>query len=172
MNKPAFLLDTGPLSVICGFPINGAPYIHELLEIVSIVLTDEVQREIGAAGKMARIANPLIKQGQISILTTPNSLTLLDAAYADYLGAGERSCIKAAFALKSTLIMDDQDAFLTAYRFGIRPMLFQDWIVSLTQTHGLPSLKAREIVLETARQFPKHFLTHTLALLVEGENAT
>jgi hypothetical protein len=76
----SFLLDTGPLSVLCGFPINGTPYIHTILQYAMIVLSDEVINEFGRAGKKARVVLPLLKTGQVRSIASPAEPEILDRA--------------------------------------------------------------------------------------------
>ena len=166
-SQPRVLLDTGPLSVLCGFPFEGVPYLITVLNYAGVVLANGVASEIMAAqkGKIARVISPFLKSKQIVTISTSNIPPILDTAYDKLLGIGERSTIKAALANDLTLVIDDKDAFMVACRFGLQPMVFQDFIVSLSLDYGMPKQTAIEIVRGTARQFPAPFLIHTLAVL-------
>ncbi len=165
--KPVFLLDTGPLSVLCGFPRDGMAYIHTVLLYSEIMLPDNVVSEIQEAqtGKIARVVSPLLKTGAITSATPVNDPLILDQAYNNLLGLGERGAIKAALATGISMVLDDKDAFIVACRFGLRPIGFQDFIIQLKSNHGMPKSTAVEIVNTTSRQYPAAFLTHTLSLL-------
>jgi predicted nucleic acid-binding protein len=165
--QPSVLLDTGPLSVLCGFPFNDTPYLVTVLNYTKIILSDGVVSEIMAAqkGKIARVISPFLKSKQIVTISTSNIPPILDTAYDKLLGIGERSTIKAALAHDLTLVIDDKDAFMVASRFGLQPMVFQDFIISLSLDYAMPKHIAIEIARATARQFPAPFLTHTLAVL-------
>ncbi len=164
--KPSFLLDTGPLSVLCGFPLRGTPYLHTVLDYAMIVLPTGVVAEVRASpGKIARTVLPLMKQGLIQALSAPRDPAILDTSYGEDLGVGERDVIKIALATGLPVVIDDRDAFIVACRFGLHPVGFQDWIVRLAKEYGLPKATAVEIVKATARQYPAMFLAHTLEML-------
>jgi hypothetical protein len=163
--KASFLLDTGPLSVLCGFPIKKIPYIHVILQHTILVLPDAVIGEIQGAGKMARIIPPLLQSGKIQSFTTPTAPLIVDTAYGRGLGPGERTVIKCSLETHLPPVIDDQDAFIVACRFGLHPIGFQDFIVRLVIEHGLSQNTAVEIVQVTARQFPAMYLAHTLDML-------
>ena len=164
---PAFLLDTGPLSVLCGFPLSGTPFLHTILPHAAIVLADGVTGEVAIAktGKIARVVSPLLETGTVTTINAPLSPSILDSAYGKLLGLGERSTIRAGVATGLTAVIDDKDAFIVACRFGVQPVGFQDFIVRLATEYTLPRQTAVEIVKATARQFPAAYLTHTLDLL-------
>jgi predicted nucleic acid-binding protein len=163
----SFLLDTSPLSVLCSFPLSGTLYIHTILKHADLVLPDGVADEIQVAtrGKVARTMLPLIAAGDVMTITAPDAPAILDAAYGNDLGLGERSAIKAALATGMPLVLDDMRAFIAACRFGLQPIVFQDFIVRLAREHDLPKEAAVEIITTTARQFPAMFLKHTLDML-------
>jgi predicted nucleic acid-binding protein len=163
--KPIYLFDTGPLSVSCGFPAKGTPYIYTLLDYAAIMLSEDVVNEIQGAGKMARVISPLLKTGQVSGMTTPLAPAILDIAYSRGLGVGERSVIKCGLATNLPIVMDDQEAFVVACRFGLHPIGFQDFIVRLVTECAMPKITALEIVRASARQFPAMYLTHMLDML-------
>jgi hypothetical protein len=165
--NPSFLLDTSPLSILCGFPLQGTLYIHTILDYAELVLADEVTDEIRLAtkGKVARTVLPLIAAGNVRTINTPTGPSILDTAYGKELGLGERGTIKAALATELPLVLDDMRAYVAACRFGLRPIVFQDFIIRLVKEHGLPKDAAIEIVTTTARQFPAMFLAHTLEML-------
>lgn len=166
-NQQPFLLDTGPLSVLCGFPLNGNPYIFTVLQFAEVSIPDVVASEIKGSGKLARIIIPLLKRGTIKIHSTPTNPTILDVAYGKMLGLGERSVIKVALSIKSPVVIDDRDAYIVACRFGLQPIGFQDFIVTLAHNLDMSSELAIEICKSTARQFPAPYLIHTLELLKE-----
>lgn len=157
-------MDTGPLSVLCGFPRVGEPYIHTILAFAQITLSEAVVSEIQAAqtGKISRVISPLLKTGEIASIASTNPLPILDQAYGNLLGLGERGTIKAGLAADYTVVLDDKDAFIAACRFGLHPIGFQDFIVRLVNNYGMPKSTATEIVTTTSRQFPAAFLIHTL----------
>ncbi len=159
--KPAFLLDTGPLSVLCSFPREGQPYLHTILRYATIVLPDAVITEAGR-GRIYRTVAPLLQTEALQTVTTPGQPLILDTAYSRYLGDGERAVIKCALSQGTALVLDDQDAFIAACRFGLRPLVFQDFIIRLVKDQALPRETALAVVNATARQFPASFLTHTL----------
>ena len=161
-----YLLDTGPLSTLCSFPLNGSPYIYTIIQYTKLILTDSVIIEAGR-GKIWRIIAPLLKTGEIQAISTPEEPTILDLSYGNDLGLGERSTIKSAMQMSLTAIIDDRDAFVVANRFGVHPIGFQDWIVVLAREFNLPKQTAIEIVQSSANQYPKMFLMHTLKLLNE-----
>jgi len=164
-SKPTFLLDTGPLSVLCGFPIKRTPYIHTVLEYADIALPDAVVGEIQGAGKMARVVTPLLKSDVVSVMSTPATPLVVDTAYSRDLGLGERAIIKCGLSSAIQTVIDDQDAFMAACRFKLRPIVFQDFIVMLVQNWGMPKLTGIEIVQTTHVQFPATYLIHTLDML-------
>jgi hypothetical protein len=159
-----YLLDTGPLSILCSFPLNGSPYIYTILQYAKLTLSDSVIMEAGR-GKIWRIVSPLLKTDEIESTTTPKEPEILDLSYGNDLGLGERSTIKSAILTGLTAIIDDRDAFVVANRFGVHPIGFQDWMVMLSREFNLPTKIAMEIVQSSANQFPKMFLAHTLKLL-------
>jgi len=163
-DKVTYLLDTGPLSILCSFPIGRASYLYTILQYCQIVLTDGVIAEAGR-GKIWRIVSPLLNTGEIQAATAPTEPEILDLSYGNDLGLGERSTIKAALATGVTAIIDDRDAFVVANRFGIHPIGFQDWMVNLVKTSSLPNVTAVEIVRASANQYPNMFLAHTLQML-------
>ncbi|MBA3872493.1 MAG: hypothetical protein H0X30_25430 [Anaerolineae bacterium] len=161
-----YLLDTGPLSILCSFPLNASPYIYAILQYTKITLADSVIIEAGR-GKIWRIVSPLFKTGEIESTTTPKEPEILDLSYGNDLGLGERSTIKSAMQMGLTAIIDDRDAFVVANRFAVHPIGFQDWMVMLSREVNLPTKMAIEIVRSSANQFPKMFLAHILKLLSE-----
>lgn len=167
ITKPSYLLDTGPLSVLCGFPLKGEPYIHSVLNYCQVVLPADVVTEIQNApsGKIARTMTPLLKSSVLSIYTPSSAPPILDLAYGESLGLGERAIIKAALASGFPIVIDDKDAFIIACRFGLRPVGFQDFMIRLVREQGMAKEMAVEIVKATARQYPATFLAHTLDLL-------
>lgn len=57
--KPDFLLDTSPLTALCRFPLNGKPYIFEVVKYATIILPEGVITEArGGKGVIARVALP------------------------------------------------------------------------------------------------------------------
>lgn len=162
----AFLLDTGPLSTLCGFPIADHPYLYTVLQHAEIMLAEGVITEAGR-GRIWRIVAPLINSGDIKKASTSNITTALDTAYSKDLGLGERATIKAALEMELTPVIDDKDAFIVGCRFGLRPIGFQDWIVRLVREHDLPRETGIEIVQVTSSQYPRMFLAHTLEMLAE-----
>ena len=86
MPKPSYLLDTGPLSVLCGFPLYGTSYIHTILSYADLVLTDYVVIDVqaGKTGKIARTISPLLKDNRISVAATPVSIHL-SGSYVGYV---------------------------------------------------------------------------------------
>jgi hypothetical protein len=88
--KPFYLLDTSPLSVLCGFPIQETPYIHTILEYVTLALPGTVATEIQGSGKIARAINPLLKTSSVIQIPIPDEPAILDRAYGTHLGSGER----------------------------------------------------------------------------------
>lgn len=162
--KPTFILDTGPLSVLCGYPTQGQPYIGQVLSYVNVVIPEGVVVE-SSAGKIARTILPLIKAGQISVTTAPSQPDLLDRVYDKLLGIGERSVIKIALSTDFESVIDDKDAFMVANRFGVRPMVFHDFMLNLVHEQAMPVSFATDIVTTTARQYPSTYLAHTLELL-------
>jgi hypothetical protein len=78
---------------------------------------------------------------------------------------GELSVIKIGLGQKIPVVIDDHDAFIVASRFNLQPLVFQDFIVRLTDL-GLPKEQAIEIVQTTSRQFPAMYLAHTLSKLI------
>lgn len=164
VNKAAFLLDTGPLSTLCSFPLRGTLYFHTILQHVDIVLTDGVVSEAGQ-GKIWRTISPLLRSGELQTLTAPADPTILDTSYGKDLGIGERSTIKAALTSGMTTVIDDKNAFIVACRFGLRPIGFQDFMVRLVREHNLSKTTAIEIVNASAGQYPRMFLAHTLDML-------
>lgn len=166
-SKPTYILDTGPLSVLCGFPIRGTPFVHTIVSVAEVRVPDTVITEIGNVGRMAQILTPLLKSGALLPLQTPVAPLILDTAYSRDLGAGERSVIKCGLAFGSQVVLDDQDAFIVACRFGLRPIGFQDMMVQLVAVGALSKDMAIEIVRTTARQFKAAYLTHTLDMLYQ-----
>jgi hypothetical protein len=162
--KPSFLLDTGPLSVLCSFPIKRQAYIHTVLRYATIVLSDDVISEAGK-GKTIRVVSPLLKTGAVRSIPVPAGPVIVDDAYSKDLGLGERAVIKAALATGMPAVIDDHEAFIVASRFGLRPLLFQDFIVKMVADHDMPIETAIEIVKTTASQFRRMFLKHTLDML-------
>lgn len=162
-----FLLDTGPLSVLCGFPLVGRSYIHTILSYTDIALAEGVISEIQAApsGKIARVMSPLLRT-RIQRVLINDEPAILDQAYSKLLGLGERSTIRVAMRSPEwTAVIDDKDAFIVACRFGVHPIGFQDFIVKLVKEREMPKSKAIEIVKTTTRQFPSSYLVHTLDML-------
>ena len=153
--------------MLCGFPLNGHPYINIILDYSAILLAEGVVNEILAAqrGKIARVVSPLLKNNDMTILSVSDTPAILDTAYDKLLGIGERSTIKAALDNGITPVIDDKDAFIVACRFGLHPIGFQDFIIQLAIRYGMSKQTAIEIVQTTARQFPAAFLNHTLNML-------
>ncbi|MBC7811888.1 MAG: hypothetical protein H7175_12110 [Burkholderiales bacterium] len=163
--KPSFLLDTGPLSVLCSFPIKQSPFINVVSQYAKILLPNAVMDEIGEAGKMSRIVPSLLKRDIVFSIEAPPTPAILDTAYGKILGPGERSVIKCGLNTALPIVLDDQDAFIIACRFGLHPMGFQDFIVQLVTEYTLPKAVAVEIIRLSARQFPAVYLVHTLDML-------
>lgn len=163
-NKAPFLLDTGPLSTLCSFPLRGTLYFYTILQHVDVVLTDGVVNEAGQ-GKIWRTISPLLRDGELQTLTAPVDPVILDTSYGKDLGIGERSTIKVALVSGMTTVIDDKNAFIVACRFGLRPIGFQDFMVKLVREHSLPQTTAVEIVNASTGQYPKMFLAHTLDML-------
>jgi predicted nucleic acid-binding protein len=166
VNKAQILLDTGPLSTLCGFPLHGPLYLHSILRYAEITLTDGVVSEAGQ-GKIWRTVSPLLKTGELQSIKAPASPSILDVSYGKDLGLGERSTIRAALQTGFVTVIDDKNAFIAASRFGLRPIGFQDLLVMLVKDYLLPPDLAIEIVTVTAGQYPKMFLAHTLDMLRE-----
>lgn len=167
MPNSTFLLDTGPVSVLCGFPFTGLAYMHEVLAYTDIMLPEGVMSEIQAAhtGKIARTVMPLIKDGTIKVYKPVSAPPILDSAYGKVLGLGERSTIKSMLESGIPGVIDDKDAFIVACRFGLHPIGFHDFIVRLVLYHNMSKSIAIEIIKITSRQYPNMFLTHTLDML-------
>jgi hypothetical protein len=163
-SKPTFLLDTEPLRVLCGYPAQGTAYIEQILQYANLALPEGVVAE-SRDRKIDAIVLPLIEAGQISVMTAPSGPELIDRAYETLLGTGERSVIKIALSTGLESVIDDKDAFIVANRFGVRPLVFHDFIVKLAYQYLLPAPLAAEIVTTTARQYPRTYLTYTLELL-------
>jgi predicted nucleic acid-binding protein len=152
--------------MLCRFPLKGKPYIHDVLQYVTIILPEGVVVEArGGTGVIAHVAFPLLKAGQIKSAAAPDAPTILDTAYGNDLGVGERHVIKIALAQKLPAVIDDREAFIVACRFGLYPIGFQDFIVRLVKELAFPNETALDIVKTTARQYPKMFLAHTLDML-------
>jgi|SRR5690606_11442097 predicted nucleic acid-binding protein len=166
VSKAAFLLDTSPLSTLCAFPLHDIPYLHTVLNHADIILTQEVIEEAGR-GRIWRVVSPLLKSDMLKVLDTPHEPEILDLSYARDLGLGERSIIKTALTEQITPILDDKDAFIVACRFGLRPLGFQDFIVSLAKTSGLSKDLAMDIVTTSASQYPRMYLAHSVYMLKE-----
>jgi len=167
----SYILDTGPLSTLCSFPLNGSPYIYTVLKYASVLLADGVITEAGR-GKIWRTVSPLINTGEIKSISSPIEPEILDTSYGNDLGLGERSTIKLGLKLGLITVIDDRDAFVVANRFGIHPIGFQDWVVKLVQESDLSVQTAIEIVKASAKQYPKMYLAHTLQLLSSSELRT
>jgi predicted nucleic acid-binding protein len=135
------------------------------MQYMELVLTNVIVNEIQGSGKMARVISPFLKSTSIRVITALSTPETIDSIYNVYLGAGERSVIKAALNLGLTPIIDDKDAFLVACRFGLHPMGFQDLIVHLARESNMPASIAIEIVTATFKQFPAVYLAHTLEML-------
>lgn len=163
-DQPAFLLDTGPLSILCGFSAQDDFFIDAVLNHCRIVLPDGVIAEAGR-GRIWRVVNPLLRNNRIITMIAPGDPQILDDSYGEHLGLGERAAIKCALLSSLPLVIDDRDAFVVACRFGLRPIGFQDFIVRLVHEYGMSQDVGIRIVTETSRQHPKMFLLHTLTLL-------
>lgn len=166
INNKVFLLDTSPLSTLCAFPRRDTPYLHIVLNHTDIVLTDGVVEEAGR-GRIWQVVSPLLKSGAIRSIDAPVEPEILDVSYARDLGIGERSVIKAALTGHLTPVLDDKDAFIVACRFGLRPLGFQDFIISLTKSFGLSKNMGTEIVTTSASQYPRMYLAHSVHMLRE-----
>ncbi len=166
--KPQYILDNSPLTTLCRFPSDSAPYIHTVFQYMDIILPHGVIKEArGGTGIIARVALPLLNRGIIQSMVAPLEPAILDLSYGSVLGQGEREVIKIALKTGNTPIIDDKQAFIAACRFGLHPLGFQDLLVRLVNECGFPRLLASEIAKTTARQFPAIFLLHTLSMLDE-----
>jgi hypothetical protein len=115
-----------------------------------------------------RIFKPLLESGQITAQPVPTQPAILDTAYAEKLGVGERDIIRIGLGLPQAFtVIDDKDAFQIANRFGLRPIVFQDMLVLLARDYGLPKPTAVDIAETTASRYPASFLVHTRFLLNE-----
>jgi len=114
---------------------------------------------------IAQVASPLVKRGLIETRVAPPEPRLLDEVYEDELGSGERAVIRLALSTGLPCILDDKDAFIVACRFGLRPLIFQDFIIDLVHKHGLPVQTGIEVIRSTSRSFPAMFLAHSLRRL-------
>ncbi len=169
--KPLFLLDTGPLISLCAFPTQGRrAHIQTVLNYADLAISAGVAREAlhEPPHPDVKIFKPLLESGQLTAKPVPTQPEMLDIAYAEKLGVGERDIIRVGLGiLEAFTVIDDKDAFQIANRFGLRPMVFQDMLVLLAREFGLPKLTAVEIVQNTASRYPASFLVHTLFLLNE-----
>lgn len=159
----SFILDAGPLSVLCSFPRNGQPYLHVVLNYATLYIPEGVVTEVmSGSGRIASVASPLVRKKIIQVQESPAQPEILDMAYSKILGVGERHTIKLALATGLTPIFDDKDAFMIACRFGLRPLVFQDMLIKLVTEGSLPKSDATEIAKATTGQFPGVYLIHTL----------
>jgi hypothetical protein len=64
--KPTFLPDTGPLSVLCSFPLKGTLYLYSILSFTNLALTQDVVDEVraGQTGKMAHAVGCISSEWQ------------------------------------------------------------------------------------------------------------
>jgi predicted nucleic acid-binding protein len=171
--KPHYILDTSQLSILCRFPLNGQPYIQTIISVIRPVIPEAVILEARrGTSTIAQVASPLVNRGLIHTMIAPTEPRLLDEAYAGELGAGERAVIRLALSTQLPCILDDKDAFIVACRFGLRPLIFQDFIIDLVHKHGLPVTTGIEIIQSTARWFPIMFLEHSLRKLQEDRGSS
>ena len=166
VSKASFLLDTSPLSTLCAFPLHDAPYLHTVLNYADITLTKGVVAEAGR-GRIWQVVSPLLKSDALRVIDAPAEPEILDLSYARDLGLGERSVIKATLKEQIIPVLDDKDAFIVACRFGLRPLGFQDFIVFLAKSSGLPKDLAMDIVTTSASQYPRMYLAHSVDMLRE-----
>ena len=169
MPKPVYVLDTSQLSILCRFPLKGTPFIYEITPVVTILIPESVIIEARkATSTIAQVASPLVKQGIIESRPAPLTPKILDEYYGDELGEGERGVIRLSIATGLPCVLDDKDAFIVACRFGLRPLMFQDFVVRLVNEHGMKRETGITVVMATARLFPSMFIAHTLHMLNEG----
>jgi hypothetical protein len=66
-------------------------------------------------------------------------------------------------------VIDDYEAFIVAYRFGLQPAHSHDLLVRLVKAHGLDKAFAQATLAEwqAKRRYPEGFINHTLAKLDE-----
>ena len=159
------LLDTSPLITLCSFRAAGSLIIEHVLKAAAPVFLVEsvaVEATVNPAYADAAVVRQLIDAKRIVVLTPP--VTLQDEVIDSYtkLGQGERDSIRLSFELPETpLVLDDYLAFVIAVRFGLKPILLLDLIVSLVEDKRLEKALAREIVEQIAPRYSLPFVTHT-----------
>ena len=104
----------------------------------------------------------LLDMKRIAQLPIPStSLDRVIDAY-DKLGQGERDTIRLGISMPDTqIVLDDYLAFVIATRFGIKPVLLLDLLVSLVEEHGLDKQVAGEMVRKISGRYSTPFVEHT-----------
>ncbi len=158
------LLDTSPLITLCTFRAAGALIIEHVLRIASPILVESVAAEatVNPAHADAVVVRQLLNAEHIVVLPAP--VTAQDEVIDSYvkLGQGERDLIRLGLEMPETpLVLDDYLAFVIAVRFGLKPILLLDLIVSFVKDERLERELAREIVEQIAPRYSLPFVSHT-----------
>jgi predicted nucleic acid-binding protein len=163
MARLSLILDTSPLITICSFQAKRVLVVEHILSFANITIVDTVGREATAnpAYKDAQVILGLLASKQIKQqVVNRHPLDRVIDAY-NRLGQGERDTIR--FSLnhpRSRVILDDYLAYVIAIRFGLRPLLFLDLLVSLTK-RGMDESLAEAVLNATATRYSKPFVDHT-----------
>ncbi len=160
MPKPQIILDTSPLITLCSFRVNNQRVVEYLLDLASVFVVDTVAKEATANPGYAdsAVVAQLLETRRITKLAIP--MTAFDQTIDGYtkLGQGERHTIRLSLMMpEASLVLDDYLAFVIASRFGLKPVLLLDLIVSFVE-----KARAIEIVEQLAPRYSAPFVSHTL----------
>lgn len=169
--KSTLLLDTSPLITLCGFQSQRKSIVEYILPHYDLILVQTVADEA-----TANLAHPdtaliarLLKSREIKTVPVPTSpLANIIDAYTK-LGQGERDTFRLALTMPfATLILDDFLAFVVASRFGLKPILLLDFVVSLVERGEISKQIGLEITSAVSARYSRPFVDHTRYKLNEA----
>lgn len=168
----AVLWDTSPLVTLCSFKIGNKPIIEHILPLFyqTFVVVQTVATELTANPTHAdsAVANRLLSARVIKTIPIPSPPISSVIDQYTKLGQGKRDTIRLGIMMpRAEIIFDDYLALVVAGRFGLKPILLLDFVVSLAEKGIMSSEFAQEIVQTIRPRYSSPFVEHTLYKLKE-----
>ena len=172
-SSEALIFDTSPLITLATAKVGGKPIIDYILPLVEMIVVETVAHEAttNLRHPNARVIKSVLEKGNLRRVAVPT--TSVDSLIDGYpklgtdKGKGERDTIRLGLAMRTRVVIDDQQAFFVASRFELNPVTLQDLLVDLTRSRKLPKLLAIRLVSAMTGRYVPISIQHTLYKLNE-----
>jgi hypothetical protein len=169
----AVIFDTSPLITLATPKVNGKFIIDYIWPLVEMFVVETVAHEAttNLQHPNARVIKSLLDNGNLKREAVP--VTSVDSLIDSYpklgtdKGKGERDTIRLGLAMRTRVVIDDQQAFFVAARFELNPITLQDLLVELTRSRKLPKPLALRLVSAMTGRYVPISIQHTLYKLNE-----